>query len=473
MFQGIREFIDAVDRIGELKKVSGADPAVEMGSITEVAASLPGCPMLLFDNIKGYPPGFRITSNLLHTPRRLALALDLPLDLNGVPFVAAWKDKVSVDKGQDPVVVKDAAFRDNIFAGKDVDIRALPSPRWHEKDGGDYFGTAAVTIARDPDSGYVNCGIYRLQNWNENTLLIQAQASNNLSVIRRKYWAKGQACPVVVCNGVEPVTWMSGTFSVPFGLSEYQVAAHLRGAPVEVVNGELTGLPIPATAEMALEGEIPLPETESHPEGPLGEFTGYYSGHAQQAPVIRIKRLMYRNNPIMHAGPPMKPLPGLYWAGINWRSALIWRDLERLGMTGIKGVWQHGASLTIISLNQQYPGHAMQVGLAASISRNAYIVRFIVLVDDDVDPSNIAEVFWAMSTRCEPEEINIVKGTYFGIFDPRIPPERREQGDLTGARAIIDACRPYHWRDRFPIVNEVSPEQKAQTIKKWGKVLGL
>ncbi|MFH0914288.1 MAG: hypothetical protein V1849_03250 [Chloroflexota bacterium] len=113
------------------------------------------------------------------------------------------------------------------------------------------------------------------------------------------------------------------------------------------------------------------------------------------------------------------------------------------------------------------------MGLVAATSRNADIVRFIVLVDDDIDPSNISEVLWAMATRTEPEEMNIVRGTYCGIFDPRIPPDRRQAGDLTGSRAVIDACRPYHWRNQFPRVNEVSPEMKAKIRAKWGKALGL
>ncbi len=474
MFRDLRQFIDEVEKLGELKIISGADPNLEMGVLNEVAGESAACPMLLYDNIKGYAPDYRVATNLLNSPKRLALALGLATDLQGIDFVQAWKDKVRLDRGPAPVEVKEALFRENIFSGENINLRALPSPRWHEDDGGEYFGTAAITIVRDPDSGYVNYGIYRLQSHNKSTLLIQAQASNNMSIIRRKYLSRGENCPVAVCVGVDPAIWLAGIFySVPFGLSEYEVAAHLRGGPVEVATGDLTGLPIPATSEIVLEGEIPPPEEESHPEGPLGEFTGYYSGKAVPAPVIRVKRLMHRHKPIMHASPPMKPLPGLYHFGINWRAALIWSDLERAGMSGIKSVWQHGASMTIISLSQQYPGHAKQVGLVAATSRNADIVRFIVLLDDDVDPSNLADVMWAMSTRCEPEEINIVRGTYCGIFDPRIPPERREKGDLTGSRAIIDACRPYHWRDEFPLVNAVSADLKAKAREKWGQVLGL
>ncbi|MFH1002877.1 MAG: UbiD family decarboxylase [Chloroflexota bacterium] len=474
MFRDLREFIEAVDRLGELRRINGADPRLEMGTLNEVAAESSLCPMLLYDNIRGYPAGYRVAANLLNTPRRLALVLGLPTDLQGIDFVRAWKDKVRFEGGVAPVRVKEARFEENVFTGDEVNIRQLPSPTWHEHDGGEYFGTGAITLVRDPDSGYVNYGVYRLQTHAPDTLLIQPRVSSHFSTAARKYWSKGQNCPVAVACGIDPTTWLAGVFpSVPFGLSEYEVAGHLRGGPVEVVEGELTGLPIPATAEIALEGEVLPPQSVTVAEGPLGEFTGYYSGEAQPAPVIKIRRLMYRHNPVMHAAPPMKPLPGLYYLGINWRSAIIWRDLERAGMSGIKGVWQHGASLTIISLQQQYPGHAKQVGLTAAASRSTDIVRFIVVLDDDVDPSNISEVFWAMSTRCEPAEIDILRGAYCGIFDPRIPPEKRETGDLTGSKAVIDACRPYYWRDRFPRVNEVSAELKAEAREKWGKALGL
>ena len=109
MYRDLREFIDAVDRVGELRRVEGADPELEIGAITEVAAGSTSCPMLLFDSIKGYATGYRVVTNLLHTPRRVALAVGLPTDLLGAAFVKAWKEKFRKPSYLPPIEVKDGA----------------------------------------------------------------------------------------------------------------------------------------------------------------------------------------------------------------------------------------------------------------------------------------------------------------------------------------------------------------------------
>lgn len=472
MFTGLRDFIAAVEGIGDVRRIRGAEPHLEIGAITEVAAGSPACPLLLFEHIRGHDPGVRIVTNLLHTTRRLALALGLPPDLSGIPFVRTWKDSIRFDRLIPPVEVDGAPFREHVREGVEVDLHAFPSPTWHPGDGGPYFGTGTITIARDPDDGYVNYGIYRLQTHDRTTLGVMSAPSSHLSLIREKYWARGESCPVVVCNGVAPLVWLAGLYqSVPFGISEYDVAGSLLGQPVEVVKGELTGLPIPASAEFVLEGEIPPPEVDSRLEGPFGEYVGYYASGAVVEPVIRVKRVLHRTDPILHGSPPMKPLPGLYYFGINWKAALIWKDLERGGLTGIAGVWQHGVSVTVVAVRQHYPGQAKQIGHAAAASRINNTARFVIVVDDDIDPANLAEVLWAVSTRCEPEEIDIVRNIYTAAFDPRIPPEKRTRGDLTGSRAVIDACRPFAWRDAFPAVNEITADQRAEVWRKWGHLL--
>lgn len=140
VYQDLREFINDVEKLDELMNIDGADPHLEIGAITEVGAGSSLCPMLLFDNIKGYPPGYRIVTNLLHTPQRLALALGLPLDLRGLPFIRAWKD-ILLKLGQlAPVEVSSSPVKKNITSGNDLDIFALPVPKYHELDGGRYLG---------------------------------------------------------------------------------------------------------------------------------------------------------------------------------------------------------------------------------------------------------------------------------------------------------------------------------------------
>jgi len=472
MYQDLRDFIKDVERIGELRKVEGADPDLEIGAITEVAAGSPTCPMLLFDNIKGYPEGYRVLTNLLHTPKRLALGAGFPEDLEGIPFLSAWKEKMRGLGTLPPVEVKDGPIKENIISGEEVDVLRFPAPKWHELDPGKYFGTGAMTVSRDPDRGWVDCGVFRLQVHDRSTLGIYISTARNLKVIARKYWAEGKSCPVAVCAGIDPNLFLSAGYTAPFGLSEYDVAGWLRGKGIEVIMGELTGLPIPAYAEIALEGEIPPPEVESRVEGPFGEATGYYASIPMEMTVIRVKNMMHRNNPILHGAPPMKPFPGMHHYAITWRAANIWSELEKADISGVTGVWQFGTSMTAIALKQQHPGEAKRAALVAAGCRGLDMSRFIVVVDEDIDASNLMEVVWAMSTRCDPaESIDIVRGRTVSGIDARILPEDRMRGNITMSQILIDACRPYHWKDKFPKVNEVSPELRAKTIEKWGHVI--
>lgn len=469
MYQDLRQFIDDIERVGELKRIDGADPDLEIGAITEVAAGSPSCPMLLFDRIRGYPPGYRIVTNLLHTPKRYALGVGLPVDLQGIASVRACKEKFRTLGYVSPREVKEGPVKENVAFDKEVNIFELPVPRWHELDPGRYFGTGAITITRDPDDGWVDCGVFRLQAHDRSTLGIYISTGRHVGVIAQKYWARGKACPVVVCTGVIPSLFFAAAYPVPFGMSEYDVAGWLRGESVEVIRGELTDLPIPATAEIALEGEIPPPEVESRLEGPFGEATGYYASGAAKRPIIRVKCIMHRDNPILHGAPPMKPMPGMYHFGMHYRAATIWSELEKADINGVRGVWEYGFGLTVISMKQLHPGEPKRAALVAAASRLGDFSRFVVVVDEDIDPSNSAEVLWAMSSRCEPSDcIDIVKSRTVDGIDARIPPDERKAGNLTMSQALIDACRPYHWRDVFPPVNEVSAELKARVMEKWG-----
>ena len=188
MYRDLREFIHDVGGIGELKKVEGADPDLEIGAITEVAAGSPSCPMLLFDRIKGYPKGYRVLSNLLHTTRRLALGVGLPLDLQRMALAKAWGEKLRGLGSLPPVEVQEGPVKENILSGKDVDVFKFPVPKWHELDPGRYFGTGAITISRDPDSGWVDCGVFRLKAHDRSTLGIYISTGRHLKVIAEKYW---------------------------------------------------------------------------------------------------------------------------------------------------------------------------------------------------------------------------------------------------------------------------------------------
>jgi len=471
--ESLREFVEVLDKRGQLKKVEGADWDLEIGAITEMVAERQG-PALLFDKIKGYPKGYRIATNLLYTKVGQRIGFGIPEELSDVEVVKYWKDKWAEYKPVPPVEVDSGPVMENILTGDKVDILKFPAPKWHEMDGGRYIGTGVVTITKDPDEGWVNCGTYRVMVQDNKTLAFYASPGKHATIMREKYWARGENCPVVMCFGQDPLLFGISTMPLPWGLSEFDLAGYMKGKPIEVIKGKITGLPIPATAEIAIEGFSPPPSVDSRPEGPFGEWTGYYASGTRTEPVVQIKAIYHRNDPIIHGQPPIKP-PVNTWFPIPLHTAtFLWDALEKAGMQGIKGVWVHGPGnrvIAVISLQQRYLGHAKQVAnLAASLLQGgACTGRYIIVVDEDIDPSNWEEVMWAVCTRCDPEtSIDLVRGFLTSPLDPTLPPEKRKIGDLTTAKVIINACRPYHWIKDFPPVNQASDELRKKVLDKWG-----
>jgi len=470
MYTNLREFIGEVEQLGALRHVIGADPHVELGGITEVAAGLPECPALLFDKIKGYPAGVRVFTNATTTPQRAALALCIDPALRPLDALKAWMAKRQTLKVQMPVVVKDAAFLENSTRGAKVDLGALPAPTWHSKDGGPYIGSASIVVMRDPDSGWINASIYRVQVHTRNKVTVQFDhQGRHGAIIAKKYWDQGKSCPLAIVSGEDPALFIAGFEYLPEGQSEYDFAGAIKDAPIDVIAGPVTGLLLPAQAEIILEGELNPPSAETLLEGPFGEFTGYYAADKRPCPVMEVTAIHHRNDPILLGSPPMKP-PRFHF-GLPFRAAGIWSNLEMAGVTDVAGVWQHVAQLvTVVALRQRYAGHAKRAGLIAAA--NSYMGRLVVVVDDDVDPSDLNDVMWAITTRCEPaEQIDIVREAWSSALDPRIPAEDKARGVTSHSKAIIDACRPFGWIDRFPPTSAISHAEARAIEEKWGAVL--
>jgi UbiD family decarboxylase len=159
-FTDLRTFIDGAARIGELKQIDGADWNLEIGCLTELMAEQDG-PLLLFDNITGYPKGFRIAANVLASARRFALALGLATDAPKLEILKTWRNKIRDLKPFAPIEVSSGPILENILDGDKVDLGIFPTPKWHEHDGGRYIGTGDMVVIKDPDSGWVNVGTYR------------------------------------------------------------------------------------------------------------------------------------------------------------------------------------------------------------------------------------------------------------------------------------------------------------------------
>jgi 4-hydroxy-3-polyprenylbenzoate decarboxylase len=371
-----------------------------------------------------------------------------------------------------PKEVPTGPVMQNIMRDNEVDLLKFPALQSHRMDGGRYIGTGDCFINRDPETGYVNMGTYRMQVHERNLLGIWQSPGQQGRLIAERYWKQGKACPVVVTFGGDPLLFFLSYTKFPFGISELDRAGGMLGRPVEVIKGPLTGLPIPAHAEVVIEGEMPPPEVESRLEGPFGEWPGYYTvgtkGTADEQPVVRVKAIYYRNDPILLNMAPQ--WPGAPHHSVRFEGGILWEQLEAVGVPGIVGTYVHNPFLVVVAIKQQYAGHAKQAGMAvlgsAASARNG---RFVVIVDEDIDPSNMKEVIWAMTTRVDPKtDIEIVDGCWATPLDPRMPPEQAAAGPFTNSRAIFYAVRPWGWKDKFPPVNRIDKEQREAILKKYG-----
>jgi 4-hydroxy-3-polyprenylbenzoate decarboxylase len=475
IYDGLRGWLEQVEALGHLRTVHGANRDEEIGAATDALQHNPESPAVMFDQVPGFDPNFRVLVNSFGSTDRIALTLGLPLGLGKVGTSEAWRQKIRGLEPIQPRVVKDAPIFENVRRGDEIDMRIFPAPKWHPGDGGYYIGTGSFDITRDPDDGWVNCGTYRVMLHDARKLGYYISPGKHGRIQRQKYFDRGEPCPVAMVFGSDPLQFLASCTEVPYGVSELAWVGGVRGAPVDVITGPVTGLPIPADAEIVVEGYAT--NQEQIVEGPFGEWMGYYGSGSREEPVLHVEALYYRNNPILVGSPPGQPPDEQARYRAVLRTALLRDQLERAGIPDVVAAWQHevgGSRLfTVVSIKQRYPGHSRQtLHVASQCHAAAYAGRFTIVVDEDVDPSNLEEVIWAMCTRTDPEtSIDIVKRAWSTPLDPRIPPERRAAKDFTNSRALIDATRPWEWKDQYAPLNVPSREYRKAALERWGYLL--
>lgn len=475
----LREWLERADELGELKKVDGASWEADIGNVTEMLHHTYPAPAVLFDNVPGCEPGFRVAVNTLGSNEKIAMTMGLPAGLSKVELSRGINGRLNRNSLIPMKVVEGGSVMENVDEGGDIDLYKFPTPIWHEGDEGTrYIGTAGYVVTRDPDNhDWVNIGTYRVMIHGKDRLGSYISPGKHGFIHREKYFERGEPCPVAMVFGGDPLSFLMSSTELPQGVSEYDYIGGLRGEPFEVIQGPVTGLPFPASAEIVVEGYL-NPDPDSYElEGPFGEWAGYYASSPRPEPVVDVKAVYYRNDPIILGSPPNRPPDELARFRAFIRSALLEEEIRKAGVPDITAAWAHeagGARMLLgIAIKQRYPGHAAQAGHVAATCRvGAYAGRYIVVVDDDVDVSDLEELTWAMCTRSDPaESIDFIKNAWSSVIDPRVSPGKKESGDLVISRAVIDATRPYHWRDEFPKVNAPSRETMDKTREDWGYLL--
>lgn len=474
MHADLRDWIDQAERMGKLARISGAHWDKEMAALAELFCSRKKLqtPALLFDEVPGYAPGYRVMFHELITPWAVALTMGFPLEAweSLVDLVKVVHQKMDALTPTPPEAVSSGPLLQNVHRGEEVNLLEFPVPLFSDFDGGRYIGTSDCVIMKDPDTGWVNLGSYRLQLHDAQAAGLYISPGKHGYLIRKKYFERGLPCPVAVCLGQDPLLSLVAGNEVPYGVSEYEVAGGIRGAPIEVIEGPETGLPIPARAEIAIEGYCE--PGDNLPEGPFPEWTGYYGSSSRAEPVLRVKTVLHRDDPIHTARHELRGKAFDFRSLV--RSALLWKELERAGIPNIQGVWRYEQAgsryFNVISIRQAYYGHARQVlHVAAQTAAGAYAGRWVVVVDDDIDPANLDQVLWAMATRCQPaQDIEFIQRSRSTPLDPLCFDKNK---NFYTSLALVDACIPYEERDTFPRPTGAPPDYLRAVASKWSELL--
>jgi 4-hydroxy-3-polyprenylbenzoate decarboxylase len=473
-YDGLRSFLAECEKLGEVKIIRDADWNLEIGALTEMVSELiDEPPALMFDEIKGYPKGFRVLSIPTASRMRMAIALGLSPDTPKMEIVRHAAQRIKHAPPIPPKEVETGPVMANVMRDNEVDLLRFPVLQAHKGDGGRYIGTGDTFINRDPETGYVNMGTYRMQVHERNLLGIWQSPGQQGRLIAERYWKQGKACPVVATFGGDPLLFFLSYTKFPFGVSELDRAGGILGRPVEVIKGPLTGLPIPAHAEIVIEGEMPPPDVESHMEGPFGEWPGYYTvgakGSVDEQPVIRVKAIYYRNDPILLNMAPQ--WPGAPHHSVRFEGGILWEQLEAVGAPGTSA---HMCTIlfVVVAIKQQYAGHASRRHGGARLLRvRATGVLWSSWTRISIPPTHGRGDLGDDHPRRSATDIEIVENCWATPLDPRMPPEQTANGPHTNSRAIYYAVRPWAWRDKFPPVNRIDKDQRAAILKKYGGML--
>lgn len=464
----MREFIAACDQVGELRRVQAeVDWNLELSHISKLVEEKSG-PALVFENVKGY--NSPVLTGAFGTARRMAIALGMPTHLSMSELAREWM-KLTLNEVIPAKELKDGPVMENVVEGDKVDLNMFPVPKFYPLDGGRYIGTAVFLVVRDPETGDVNLGTYRMQMLDGKTCGVQILPGKRGERIMKKYKKMGKKMPAAAVIGCDPLLFMAGSM-MQAGASEYEVAGSIRGEAAEIITSDLTGLPIPATAEIVLEGEID-PEN-FRAEGPFGEYTGYYTdefGKEVKKPALSVQRILHRNNPILWATSVGRPVTDVHMLLAFMRNATLWTDLERMRIPGIKSVYippeSAGRFWAIVSVDQKYPGHAAHVlNAVISTTTGSYGTKGVIAVDADIDADDISRVFWALSVRYDPlRGTELIKRGRSTPLDPALDPNSDK---LITSRILIDATIPYEWKEK-PVEIKMDDATVAKVRERWGE----
>ncbi|TXR54338.1 4-hydroxy-3-polyprenylbenzoate decarboxylase [Reinekea thalattae] len=434
-YKDLRDFLAQLEATGELVRVTEpVDPNLEMTEFCDQVLRKKG-PAILFESPIGYDTP--VLGNLFGTPERVAMGMGAQSteELREIGKLLAYLKEPEPPKGMKdlwekapilkkvlsmaPKTLRNAPCQENIKTGDEVDLTSLPIWTCWEGDAAPLV-TWPLVITQGPNGGRTNLGIYRQQLLGKNKLIMR-WLSHRGGALDFAAWQKehpGKPFPIAVALGADPATILGAVTPVPDTLSEYAFAGLLRDSRTELVKCKTHDLQVPASAEIILEGYLYPGETA--PEGPYGDHTGYYN-EVDEFPVFTVECMTYRNNPIYHSTYTGRPPDEPAVLGVALNEVFV--PILQKQFPEIVDFYlpPEGCSyrIAVISMKKQYAGHAKRLMLGTwSYLRQFMYTKFVIVVDEDVNPRDWQDVMWAITTRMDPiRDTTLIDNTPIDYLD--------------------------------------------------------
>ena len=474
----LQEFVSALRKENELVDVR--EPVSAKFEITEIADRVMkrNGPALLFHNVQGgdYP----LLINAFGSKKRMAQALGVE-DLNEIG--GRIEELLELTKGPGkglmaklqllprlreiskfpPRTTKGAACQEITYHDDEIDLERLPVQTCWPEDGGPFI-TLTMVHTRDPETGERNAGMYRVQRFDKKTVGLHWQRHKTGAAHFEKAKKMGQKLPVAVTLGGDPATIYSASAPLPPGISEFVFAGFLRKEPVRLAKCLTNDLEVPAEAEIVIEGYADPAEPLTL-EGPFGDHTGFYS-LADYYPAMHVTAVTMRRNAIYPSTivgrPPMED------AWLGYATERIFLPLTRLMLPEVvnyhmppEGIFHN---LVFVSIDKQYPGHAMKVGAGMLGLGLMSLAKMIVVVDSDVNVEDVSEAWWVTLNNIDPErDIRMLPGP-IDVLD------HSSRAFSYGSKMIVDATKKWPeegFTREWPEKIVMSEDIKRLVDEKW------
>jgi 2,5-furandicarboxylate decarboxylase 1 len=440
MNKDLRTFVSEARQLGSRFFASVSkqvDPVFESCVIQQKLAADDRYPVLRFEDIKG--SDMALVSNLFGCYPLLGLALGVDPDEPLGSILEKFRECERNPLATVTVAAKDAPVKQVVTTGDAIDLGALPIIHHAEKDSGKYI-TAGCLVVRDPDSGVLNAGMYRHEIKGKDTLACMFNPAHHAGYIYRRCKELGQRMEVVLFIGHHPAALLGTLAQGAIDSDEFEMMGALMGEALEVVAGETVDLPVPAFAEIAIEGYLdPADETG---DGPFAEFTGFYGPAKDPVGLMHVTAITQRSDALYHDLDPAHQEHNL--ANALMLESGVYDAVRNLVPT-VSGVYfpvSGGCRFTVhVAIKKQVPGQGKSAALAAIAADPG--IKIAIVVDDDINIYDERDVMWAIATTLEADKgLTIIPNALGSHLNPSSYGEIRDEGGPMNTKIMIDATRP-------------------------------